>query len=66
MLQVVAQQDVTAMTDPNRLQPSKQSALLFIEQAVEQEDGGLEFMGRSLEVGGMDGYRNGVSAAPGE
>jgi hypothetical protein len=39
---------------------------LFIEQAIEQEDGGLEFIGRSLEVGGMDGYRNGVSAAPGE
>ena len=39
---------------------------LFIEQAIEQQDGGLEFMGRSLEVGGMDGYRNGLSAAPGE
>jgi hypothetical protein len=48
------------------LQPGKQAALLFIQQAIEQEDGGLEFIGRSLQVGGMGGYRNGVSAARGE
>jgi hypothetical protein len=33
---------------------------------IEQKDGSLEFIGRSLEVGGMDSHRNGLSAAPGE
>src|ERR1700722_2818636 len=64
--QEIAEQSVPAVAQADGLQPGKQSALLFIEQAIEQEDGGLEFIGRSLEVGGMDGYRNGVSAAPGE
>lgn len=54
------------MTDPNRLQSGKQSALLFVEQAVKQEDGGLEFIGRQLESGGVDGYRNGLRAAAGQ
>jgi hypothetical protein len=64
--QEIAEQSVPAVAQADGLQPGKQSALLFIEQAIEQQDGGLEFMGRSLEVGGMDGYRNGLSAAPGE
>ena len=64
--QEIAEQSVPAVAQADGLHPGKQSALLFIEQAIEQEDGGLEFIGGSLEVGGMDGYRNGVSAAPGE
>jgi hypothetical protein len=62
--QEIAEQSVAAVAQADGLQPGKQSALLFIEQAIEQQDGGLEFIGRSLEVGGMDGYRNGLSAAP--
>jgi hypothetical protein len=64
--QEISEQSVPAVAQADGLQPGKQAALLFIEQAIEQQDGGLEFMGRSLEVGGMDGYRNGLSALPGE
>ena len=64
--QEIAEQSVAAVAQADGLQPGKQSALLFIEQAIEQQDGGLEFIGRSLEVGGMDSHRNGLSAAPGE
>jgi len=38
---------------------------LFIEQAIEQQDGGLEFMGRSQHGGGIDHQGNGLSAAAG-
>jgi len=64
--QEITEQSVPAVAQADGLQPGKQSALLFIEQAIEQEDGGLEFIGRSLEVGGMDSHGNGVSAAPGK
>ncbi len=64
--QEIAEQSVAAVAQADGFQPGKQSALLFIEQAIEQKDGSLEFMGRSLEVGGMDGHRDGLSAAPGE
>jgi len=64
--QEIAEQSVPAAAQADGLQPGKQAALLFIEQAIEQRDGGLEFIGRSLEIGGMDGYRNGLSTAPGE
>jgi len=64
--QEIAEQSVAAVAQADGLQPGKQSALLFIEQAIEQQDGGLEFIGRSLEVGGMDSHRNSLSAAPGE
>jgi len=64
--QEIAEQSVAAVAQADGFQPGKQSALLFVEQAIEQKDGSLEFIGRSLEVGGMDGYRNGLSAAPGE
>src|SRR6266481_9773814 len=64
--QEIAEPSVPAVAQADGLQAGKQAALLFIEQAIEEEDGGLEFMGRRLEVGGMDGYRDGLSAAPGE
>ena len=64
--QEIAEQSVPAVAQADGLQPGKQSPLLFIEQAIEQQDGGLEFIGRSLEVGGMDGHRNSLSAASGE
>jgi hypothetical protein len=64
--QEIAEQSVAAVAQADGFQPGKQSALLFVEQAIEQKDGSLEFIGRSLEVGGMDGHRDGLSAAPGE
>jgi len=59
--QEVAEQSVPAMAQADGLQPGKPSALLFIEQAIEQQDGSLEFMGRSLRVSGMDGHRDSLS-----
>src|SRR5437762_5332848 len=64
--QEIAEQRVPAVAQADGFQAGKQSALLFIEQAIEQQDGGLEFIRRCLELGGMDGHRNGLSAAPGE
>jgi hypothetical protein len=64
--QKIAQQGVPAMPEANRFQSGKQSALLFVEQGVKQEDGGLEFIGRQLEGGGVDGHRNGLCAAAGQ
>ncbi len=64
--QEIAEQSVAAVAQADGFQPGKQSALLFVEQAIEQKDGSLEFIGRSLEAGGMDGHRDGLSAAPGE
>jgi hypothetical protein len=49
------------MFQANELQPSKQPPLLFIEQAIEQKDGSLHFIGRGQKGGGMDGHRNGLS-----
>jgi hypothetical protein len=64
--QEIAQQSVPAMAQANGLQPSKQPPLLFIEQAIEQKDGRLNFGGRSLEGGSMHGHRNGLSTASGQ
>src|SRR5215510_8776851 len=64
--QEVTQQSISAMAPAHGLQPGKQSTLLFIEQAIKEHYGGLKFIGRGLERSGMDGHRNGLSAAPGE
>src|SRR5450432_799778 len=41
-----------------RLQRGKQAALLFIEQAVEKQNGRFEFIGRYLERGSIGHQRN--------
>ena len=51
----IAQQGIAAMAHPDGLQSGKQSALLFVEQAIEQEDGSLEFVGGQWERFGVDG-----------
>ena len=51
------------MPQPDGLQSGKQSSLLLVEQTVEQDDSGLEFIGRNLERGRVDGYRNSLGAA---
>jgi hypothetical protein len=61
--QKIAQQCVAAMADSEGLQSRKQPALLFVEQTIEQEDGGLEFVGRELEGGGVDGQRKSLGTA---
>jgi hypothetical protein len=46
------------MAQANGLQPGKQSPLLFIEQAIEQQDGSLELVPRCLE----GGYRSATTS----
>ena len=64
--QEIAQQSIPAMAQTNGLQPSKQAALLFIEQPIEQQNGSLQFIGGNLKRGGMDRHRDGMSTAPGQ
>jgi hypothetical protein len=59
----IAEQDIAAMAHPDGLQSGKQSPLLFVQQTLEQEDCGLEFVGRQLERGSLDSQGNGLSAA---
>src|SRR3984957_16662650 len=49
----------------DRLQAGKQAPWLFVEQAVEQENGGFEFIGRDLEGGRVRDQRDGIGRAPG-
>ncbi len=64
--QKIAPQRVAAMAYPDGFQSGKQTALLFIEQTVEQKDRSLEFIGRHLQTRGVNGHRNGLSTAAGE
>ena len=64
--QEVTEESISAMAQADGFQPGEQSTLLFIEQAIKEQDGGLEFIRGGLESGGMDGNRNDVSAPPGE
>ena len=59
----IAQPGVTAVTQSQGLKTGKQSALLFVQQTIKEEDRGLEFIGRQLERFGADRQRNGLRAA---
>ena len=50
---------VAAVPQFDRFHAGKQAALLLVQQTVEQHNGGLEFMGRNLESGGIGEQRNG-------
>lgn len=56
---------VPAVAQFERLQPGKQPALLFVEQTIEQHEGGAEFLGRDLERGGVDHDRDGLGGTSG-
>ena len=62
----ITQQRVAAVPESDGLQAGQQTALLFIEQTIEQQDGGLQFVGRQLERFGVDSQRNGQRAATGQ
>jgi len=49
------------MTHADGLQASKQAALLFVEQSIEQDNRGLEFVGGDLEGYRMNRQRHGLS-----
>jgi hypothetical protein len=47
------QTGIAPASQPERLQAGVEAALLFVEEAVEQNDGRLEFLGRALEDRGV-------------
>jgi hypothetical protein len=47
------QDTVATVPQFDRFHASEQAALLFVQQTVEQHNGGLEFMGRNLKSGGI-------------
>jgi hypothetical protein len=53
--QKIAQQSVAPMAQPDGLQSGKQSSLLLVEQTVEQDYSGLEFVGGHLKRRRVDG-----------
>ena len=53
------------MSQLDGLQAGEQAALLFVEQAVEQQDGGFEFIGGYVERGGVGHQRDRLRGAPG-
>ena len=61
--QEIREQGVAAVTQPEGLQAGEQAALLFVEQSIEQENRGVEFVGRDLEGGGVNGHRNCLGTA---
>jgi hypothetical protein len=51
------------MTHADGLQTCKQAAWLFVEQSIEQDNGGIEFVGRDLEGHRMNRQRHCLRAA---
>ena len=45
--------------------PGEQATLLLVEQAVEKQNGGFEFIGRYLESRSIGHERNGLRGSPG-
>ena len=48
------QNAVAAVAQLDGFQPGEQTALLLVQQAVEKQDGGFQFIGRYLESGGIE------------
>jgi hypothetical protein len=46
-----------------RFQSGVESALLFVEQAIEQDDRGFQFVWRNLQSGGVPQGGDGLDAA---
>ena len=59
------QHRIAAMSQLHRFQTSEQSTLLFVEQAVEEQNGGFPFIGRHLENGSIGHQRNRLHGLPG-
>ena len=57
------QDRIAPVAESHRFHAGEQPPLLFIEQAVEQQDGGFEFIGGHLQRGGVRDHRDGVSRA---
>src|SRR5713101_2932248 len=61
----LSQNTVAAMAQFDGLQAGEQAALLFVEQAVEKQNSGFNFIGRYLESGGIGHQRNRLGGLPG-
>ena len=59
------QNAIAAVSQLDGFQPGKQTTLLLVEQAIEKQDGGFEFIGRYLESGGIGQQRNRLGGLPG-
>src|SRR6266436_9928096 len=57
-IQEICQQTISAMTQFDRFQAGVQTALLLIEQAIEEQDGGFEFIRRNLKGASIGNDRN--------
>lgn len=51
---------VASVPQPDRLQAGEEAALLLVKQTVEEQNGGLEFVGRNLESGCIGYQRHGA------
>ncbi len=61
----LCQNAIATVSQLDGFQPSKQAALLFVEQTVEQQDCRFQFIGRHLESGGVGQQRNRPGGLPG-
>ena len=56
---------IAAMSQFDGFQTGEEAALLLVEQAVEEQDGGFEFIGRHLKGGGIGDQRDRLGGLPG-
>jgi hypothetical protein len=59
------QNAIATVSQLDGFQPGKQTTLLLVEQAVEKQDGRLQFIGRYLKSGGVGQQRNRLGGLPG-
>ena len=59
------QNAVASVSQLDGFQPSEQATLLLVEQAVEEQDGRLQFIGRYLKSGSVGQQRNRLGGLPG-
>jgi len=57
---------IAPMAQAHGFESRKQPALLFVEQGVEQQDGGFQFVRRYLQRIGVHGERPSLAAVPGQ
>jgi len=61
----LGQNAIATVSQLDGFQPSEQTTLLLVKQAVEKQDGRFQFIGRYLESGGVGEQRNRVGGLPG-
>jgi hypothetical protein len=62
-IQKLGQLTITAMAQFERFQSGVQPPLLFVEQTIEQQDRGFQFVRRNLQPGGIPQGGDGLEAA---